>query len=132
MCADTKRTSKQHDLTLPIENRSSGLTFHSNFLPTNHARQQLRDHMRKRKYSQKASSWIGLVLEPGTAKVRFGEYVRAPHVFDFELEGIVASAPPLTKTQDILRSPFAKRGVGRNSPCPCGSGKKHKRCCGMN
>lgn len=20
--------------------------------------------------------------------------------------------------------------VGRNSPCPCGSGKKHKKCCG--
>lgn len=20
--------------------------------------------------------------------------------------------------------------VGRNDPCPCGSGKKHKRCCG--
>ncbi|MFC0242446.1 UPF0149 family protein [Rhodopseudomonas telluris] len=27
----------------------------------------------------------------------------------------------------------AKRGkVGRNEPCPCGSGKKYKRCCGMN
>lgn len=22
--------------------------------------------------------------------------------------------------------------VGRNDPCPCGSGKKHKRCCGAN
>ncbi|MHC4926821.1 MAG: preprotein translocase subunit SecA [Planctomycetota bacterium] len=22
--------------------------------------------------------------------------------------------------------------VGRNDPCPCGSGKKHKKCCGMN
>ena len=22
--------------------------------------------------------------------------------------------------------------VGRNSPCPCGSGKKYKRCCGVN
>jgi SEC-C motif-containing protein len=21
-------------------------------------------------------------------------------------------------------------GVGRNDPCPCGSGKKHKKCCG--
>jgi len=23
-----------------------------------------------------------------------------------------------------------KKGVGRNDPCPCGSGKKYKRCCG--
>ncbi len=22
--------------------------------------------------------------------------------------------------------------VGRNEPCPCGSGKKYKKCCGMN
>lgn len=22
--------------------------------------------------------------------------------------------------------------VGRNDPCPCGSGKKHKKCCGRN
>jgi len=21
------------------------------------------------------------------------------------------------------------KGIGRNEPCPCGSGKKHKRCC---
>jgi SEC-C motif-containing protein len=30
-------------------------------------------------------------------------------------------------------TPPATRGaekVGRNDPCPCGSGKKHKKCCG--
>jgi uncharacterized protein len=26
----------------------------------------------------------------------------------------------------------ARKKVGRNEPCPCGSGKKHKRCCGLN
>lgn len=24
----------------------------------------------------------------------------------------------------------ADRNVGRNDPCPCGSGKKYKKCCG--
>ena len=24
----------------------------------------------------------------------------------------------------------AEKKVGRNEPCPCGSGKKHKKCCG--
>jgi uncharacterized protein YecA (UPF0149 family) len=31
------------------------------------------------------------------------------------------------------RKPVVPRGasrVGRNEPCPCGSGKKYKRCCG--
>ena len=31
-----------------------------------------------------------------------------------------------------LRRPASSRKVGRNEPCPCGSGKKYKRCCGLN
>jgi preprotein translocase subunit SecA len=31
-----------------------------------------------------------------------------------------------TKKQPVL----AKKVVGRNDPCPCGSGKKYKKCCG--
>jgi len=23
------------------------------------------------------------------------------------------------------------RSIGRNDPCPCGSGKKYKKCCGL-
>jgi uncharacterized protein len=32
-----------------------------------------------------------------------------------------------------IHSPEPRRGmpkIGRNDPCPCGSGKKYKRCCG--
>ena len=25
-----------------------------------------------------------------------------------------------------------KQKIGRNDPCPCGSGKKYKKCCGKN
>ena len=28
--------------------------------------------------------------------------------------------------------PFHGRKTGRNAPCPCGSGRKYKRCCGAN
>jgi SEC-C motif-containing protein len=33
---------------------------------------------------------------------------------------------------DIVKPPSARRAAapGRNDPCPCGSGKKYKRCCG--
>jgi preprotein translocase subunit SecA len=27
---------------------------------------------------------------------------------------------------------FAGKKIGRNDPCPCGSGKKYKYCCGRN
>lgn len=28
--------------------------------------------------------------------------------------------------------PFVSKKIGRNDPCPCGSGKKYKKCCGAN
>ena len=31
--------------------------------------------------------------------------------------------------QPVVRS---SKKVGRNENCPCGSGKKYKKCCGMN
>lgn len=30
------------------------------------------------------------------------------------------------------REPVHARKIGRNDPCPCGSGKKYKKCCGVN
>jgi len=39
---------------------------------------------------------------------------------------------PLSNQQGAKRNPAPFSKVGRNSPCPCGSGKKYKRCCGVN
>jgi SWIM/SEC-C metal-binding protein len=30
-----------------------------------------------------------------------------------------------------LKTKVAAKKVGRNEPCPCGSGKKYKKCCGQ-
>ena len=32
----------------------------------------------------------------------------------------------------VKNPPAKKKKIGRNEPCPCGSGKKYKKCCGMN
>jgi hypothetical protein len=40
-------------------------------------------------------------------------------------EGISYDAPHLQSS-----SPASKKRAGRNAPCPCGSGRKYKRCCG--
>ncbi len=34
--------------------------------------------------------------------------------------------------KSVVRKPAVSHKVGRNDPCPCGSGKKYKKCCGMN
>ena len=31
---------------------------------------------------------------------------------------------------DLSPEPASGRKIGRNDPCPCGSGKKFKKCCG--
>lgn len=64
-----------------------------------------------------------------------------------ESQGILQArreAPALMVGSQIKKSPFAKRKelgegegkkkkkIGRNDPCPCGSGLKYKRCCGKN
>ena len=46
--------------------------------------------------------------------------------------GMPSAAPKADKTgkQETIRRNLPK--VGRNDPCPCGSGKKYKNCCGRN
>ena len=48
-----------------------------------------------------------------------------------------AGAPRAPKANAPVRKPGetvvrAQKKVGRNEPCPCGSGKKYKQCCGAN
>jgi preprotein translocase subunit SecA len=52
------------------------------------------------------------------------EVIREPHPRPMRE---VRSAGAPTKGQKPMAE--AKRKVGRNDPCPCGSGKKYKHCC---
>lgn len=37
-------------------------------------------------------------------------------------------------TYEKVQQPYVRTSakIGRNDPCPCGSGKKYKKCCGRN
>jgi len=53
----------------------------------------------------------------------------APHMIPFLIDALSAF-----RAQDAAEpapSPLHAK-VGRNEPCPCGTGKKHKRCCGLS
>ena len=45
-------------------------------------------------------------------------------------ESLAGSSPKESK--EVTHTPIVNNGpeVGRNDPCPCGSGKKYKNCCG--
>ncbi|GKV40404.1 hypothetical protein SLEP1_g48056 [Rubroshorea leprosula] len=45
-----------------------------------------------------------------------------------EVQKLMGSTP-----LDLARSNLAKSGqISRNAPCPCGSQKRYKRCCGKD
>jgi len=43
-----------------------------------------------------------------------------------------AEQDKLYKEQKMSRTVVKGEKIGRNDPCPCGSGKKYKKCCGAN
>lgn len=45
---------------------------------------------------------------------------------------VLSGSVPFTRPDPIPVAPITrkKEKIGRNSPCPCGSGRKYKRCCG--
>ncbi len=46
----------------------------------------------------------------------------------------VAKVTGTNKDDSVAKGPYVRKEakVGRNDPCPCGSGKKYKQCCGRN
>ena len=45
-------------------------------------------------------------------------------------KNITTSGPP-KGSSEVVKTRYVKdKKIGRNDPCPCGSGKKYKKCCG--
>jgi hypothetical protein len=53
------------------------------------------------------------------------------HLSSFDVNDYVPDPPPETAWEPATIRNSTQR-VGRNDPCPCGSGKKFKRCCARN
>jgi uncharacterized protein len=60
-------------------------------------------------------------------------YDQAPEVIPYLVETLYRrqrGLPRIVLTDDLPPRPAELAKVGRNDPCPCGSGKKFKKCCG--
>ncbi|MEA3298083.1 MAG: SEC-C metal-binding domain-containing protein, partial [Chloroflexota bacterium] len=54
--------------------------------------------------------------------------IRHDVVYGIYHVGIAKETPRRKKSPEMI----GKKKVGRNDPCPCGSGKKYKYCCGRS
>lgn len=112
------KDGKNHDFTAGFDDASAGLTIHINKLPDDVAYEKLLEHCKYRKYIQKANNWFGLCIDPLTQQFRFGVMSNK--------EWVYSKAIGREVVEKIIKS---KNKIGRNEKCPCGSGKKYKRCC---
>ncbi len=67
--------------------------------------------------------------ERGTAGER-ASFIKVLPMALIHLHCLWRGRPSPYRRHDPVSGPRISRKIGRNEPCPCGSGKKYKRCCG--
>jgi hypothetical protein len=126
--AKTRRDGQTHDVTICLGD--TGFTLHCNGEPINAAMPPLRRHCENRKYTERVDSWFGVCLDPRDARMRFGVCLDYPWKQLAAMDEATKHLPkPTPGIKAAMQRPTTTPKVGRNDPCPCGSGKKYKKCC---
>ena len=122
---------KRHDITLASSAPSCGVTFHCNPTQSPEAIALLETYCAKRKYRQCAEQWFGVSVSPN-GEVQFGVTLDFPWEASDEMDRLTANMRPADRVRDVLPRyvrEISRMKLGRNDPCPCGSGRKYKKCC---
>lgn len=121
---------QNHDLTVGLGHGGTGLTIHCNDDPMEIAGPSLQKHCHARKYTEHAQTWFGVCVRPGDQTLRFGLNLDFAWEQDDAMDALTKTLAKPGKLKSLLKGPGVKMPkVGRNDPCPCGSGKKFKKCC---
>lgn len=121
---------KKHDLTVGLGSGCSGLTIHFTNDPIDVADPALQRHCHARKYTEHARTWFGICMRPNDQALRFGLNLDFPWQQDDTMEPLTKNMGKPGKLTALLKQAAnVKTKAGRNAPCPCGSGKKYKKCC---
>ena len=129
-----KKDGKHHDLTLGISEGSTGLTIHCNNDSDSEAAKRLDRHCEVRKYEQKADQWFGVCIGTSSQRLRFGVSKEFKWEQSDEMDKATKGLPKPQSLKGKSKVNFntvtrKSKKIGRNEKCPCGSGKKHKKCC---
>jgi hypothetical protein len=122
-----KRT---HDASIMFGSANAGITLHVGRDDFENAMARLRNHCVLAKYRHHAHHWYGLICEPESLRILGGLELSFPWQQDTHLDERLRNSPKFGKLVDFdQRGSMRKKKVGRNDQCPCGSGKKFKKCC---
>lgn len=99
------------------------------------------DHASTKAWAQD-SEWLGLEIVATEAGCSEDQEGTVEFIATFQTNDVVQKHHELGRfskqddawlftTGDMVKSqPVVSTKVGRNEPCPCGSGRKYKKCCG--
>jgi len=122
---------QRHDVTFHFGEGQAGVTLHFNAVHDDEAMAQLQAHCEVRKYSTRSKSWFGVSIGPDR-QIHAAIANESPWKQSDDMDKLTARLSDGKGWRDTLHN-FArdarKLKVGRNSPCPCGSSKKYKKCC---
>lgn len=132
IAARTRADGKVHDVTFGFR-EGAGITFHCTDESARVAGTRLETYCELRKYKEKVKEWFGLCMSSDGPDVRFGVSLTFPWNQDSDMDEKTKTmqAPvPIDQALDaLMKGRNNTRKVGRNDPCPCGSGRKYKKCC---
>jgi SWIM/SEC-C metal-binding protein len=93
----------------------------------------------EKKFDGKTKAKLGTPKRPAVVRVQTEERMKEVAA-QFEEKGWIYTIglepdkpEDITDLEILLNPPktiVTEKKVGRNDPCPCGSGKKYKKCCG--
>jgi hypothetical protein len=121
-----RETGGVHNVSIGT-GKDTGITVHSSYRSFHQGLKGLQDHVLAKKYQQRAPSWFGIGIHPDDQSLLYGYNAQ----FEWEKDEAMEEA-----TQTLWKGLGVKfengkprsQKVGRNEPCPCGSGKKFKKC----
>lgn len=132
LAARSRTDDKVHDASFAFK-EGPGITFHCTDEPLHVAGRRLDSYCKRRKYKEKAKEWYGLCMSSKGPNVRFGVSLTYPWIqnptMDENTRNMQAPMAVDQGIQAVLAGRSKPRKVGRNDPCPCGSGLKYKKCC---
>jgi len=132
LAARTRADGKVHDATFAFQ-EGFGITFHCTDEPVHVAGPRLESYCGLRKYREKSGKWFGLGMSSSGPDVRFGVSLVFPWIQDEDMDkktkGMQAPVHINQALDALMISRNRVNKVGRNDPCPCGSGRKYKKCC---
>ena len=121
-----RETGAVHDVSMG-SGKDAGITVHSSYRPFQEGIERLQVHVLAKKYQQKAPSWFGVAVHPDDQSLLYGYNAQFEWEHDEALEEAAHSMSSGLGMKFENGKP-RKRKIGRNDPCPCGSGKKYKKC----